>query len=185
MMRCILDEEGSMQRKRPSGWLAAALASALAALLASCSGGRSEFAILASSESASLDPLLRDFAKEERVRLRVDYRGSIDIMLELSSEEPSYDAVWPANSLWLQLGDVKKRAKGVETIMTSPVVFGVRSSLAEKFGWKGRKVLVRDIMARIRSRELSFMMASASQSNSGAGAYLGFLYALAGNPVVL
>jgi Ca-activated chloride channel family protein len=41
---------------------------------------------------------------------------------------------------------------------------------------------VADILAAIRSKELKFMMTSASQSNSGASAYFGFLYALLGNP---
>ncbi len=153
--------------------------------VSSCAGREPDLAILASSESAALEPVIKEFAKRERSRIETDYRGSIEIMLELSSEAPSYDVVWPAHSLWIQLGDAKKRVKGSETIMSGPVVFGVRSSLAEKFGWKGKPVLVRDILARVRSGELSFMMASASQSNSGAGAYLGALYALAGNPVVL
>jgi Ca-activated chloride channel family protein len=163
-----------------------ALAAVLGCLLAaSCSKGRPTLSILASSENQALDGIIRGFASAKRARINVEYRGSIEIMLELSADRPSYDVVWPANSLWLQLGDVKKRVKGVETIMSSPVVFGVRSSLADEFGWKGKRVLVRDIMDKIRAGKLRFMMASASQSNSGAGAYLGFLYALAGNPVVL
>ena len=37
----------------------------------------------------------------------------------------------------------------------------------------------------IRGGELKFCMTSATQSNSGASAYIGFLYALLGNPETL
>src|SRR5262249_18154690 len=69
--------------------------------------------------------------------------------------------------------------------MTSPVVFGIRKSLAQSLGFAGKDVKVADILAAIRAKKFSFAMTSASQSNSGASAYLGFLYALAGNPDVL
>ena len=36
---------------------------------------------------------------------------------------------------------------------------------------------MRDILAAIKAKKLTFAMTSASQSNSGASAYLGFLYA--------
>jgi Ca-activated chloride channel family protein len=57
--------------------------------------------------------------------------------------------------------------------------------VAEALGWIGREVRVADILAAAEAGQLRFMMTSASQSNSGANAYLGFLSAFAGSPDVL
>jgi hypothetical protein len=112
----------------------------------------------------------------------MQYKGSVDIMLELEKGGTDADVVWPANSLWVTLGDKGHIVKHMQSIMTSPVVFGIRKSLAEELGFTGRKVSVRDILDAINNKKLSFMMTSATQSNSGASAYIGFLYALLGNP---
>ena len=49
----------------------------------------------------------------------------------------------------------------------------------------GREVSVRDILSAIEAGKLKFCMTSATQSNSGASAYIGFLYALLGNPEMI
>jgi Ca-activated chloride channel family protein len=67
-------------------------------------------------------------------------------------------------------------------MMVSPVVFGIRQSKAKELGWIGHDVTVADILSAIQAKKLRFMMTSATQSNSGASAYLGFLYALLGHP---
>ena len=65
------------------------------------------------------------------------------------------------------------------------MVFGIRQSLAEELGFIGREVSVNDLLETIRDGRLKFCMTSATQSNSGASAYIGFLYALLGNPEVI
>jgi len=163
---------------------AIALLLSCALLLASCAKPE-KFTILSGSENETLEPLLREFAKDNHIDLEMRYEGSVDIMTELQSQEIAADAVWPAASLWISLGDKQFRVRNAKSIMLSPVVFGIRESKAKELGFVGREVHVRDILAAIRDKKLSFMMTSASQSNSGASAYLGFLYALAGNPDVL
>jgi Ca-activated chloride channel family protein len=46
----------------------------------------------------------------------------------------------------------------------------------------GKQVSVNDILEAIKAKKLRFMMTSATQSNSGASAYLGILSALLGHP---
>ena len=58
------------------------------------------------------------------------------------------------------------------------MVFGIRQSLAEELGFTDREVSVGEILEAITTGKLSFCMTSATQSNSGASAYIGFLYAL-------
>ncbi len=147
--------------------------------------GSSVLRIISGSENAELEPILEEFAKQENLRIEMTYQGSLDIMRLLGEEEIPYDAVWPASSLWLTVGDTEHRIKHAESISITPVVFGIRKNLAEELGFVGREVSVNDLLEAIQSGELRFCMTSATQSNSGASAYIGFLYALLGNPEVI
>ena len=144
--------------------------------------GRQSLRILSGSENQELEPILEDFSRESGIRVEMTYQGSLDIMRVLEQDEIAYDAVWPASSLWLNVGDTGYRVKRGESVSISPVVFGIRQSLAEELGFVGREVSVRDILDAITAGKLKFCMTSATQSNSGASAYIGFLYALLGNP---
>lgn len=160
--------------------------------LSSCHGNDKTFTLLSGSENEALEPLIKEFAEKEGYDVQFAYKGSVDIMLELQADTTVADAVWPASGLWITLGDSKHKVKYARSILTSPVVFGIKKTLAQKLGFMGdpntagapgtHPVKVADILAAIRSKQLKFMMTSASQSNSGASAYFGFLYALLGNP---
>ena len=147
--------------------------------------GSSVLKIISGSENKQLETILEKFAKQEKICIEMTYQGSLDIMRMLGEEDIPYDAVWPASSLWLTVGDTERRIKHAESISISPVVFGIRKSLAEELGFVGKEVSVNDLLEAIRSDKLSFCMTSATQSNSGASAYIGFLYALLGNPEVI
>ena len=58
---------------------------------------------------------------------RDDVSGSLDIMRLLGEEEIPYDAVWPASSLWLTVGDTEHRVKHAESIsaLTSSGAFSL------------------------------------------------------------
>ena len=141
--------------------------------------------IVSGSENKELEPILEEYADEEDIRIEMSYKGSLDIMRLLEEEDISCDAVWPASSLWLTVGDIDHRIKHAESISITPVVFGIRRGLAEELGFVGREVSVRDILSAIEAGKLKFCMTSATQSNSGASAYIGFLYALLGNPEMI
>lgn len=146
---------------------------------------RQTLVIASGSENKELEPLLEKFAKENKIGLDMRYQGSIDIARALGEEKVPFDAVWPASSLWISIGDTHHRVKHAESVSTTPVVFGVKKSLAQQLGFIGREVSVRDLLDKIRSGELKFCMTSATQSNSGCSAYIGFLYALLDNPDIL
>lgn len=134
--------------------------------------------IVAGSENKMLEPIIESFAKKNKVNIQIDYLGSLDIMALLQSGELDYDAVWPASSIWLTLGDKHRLLKHTETTSITPVVFGIKRPLAEELGFVGRDVTTSEIIRSIESGKLKFCMTSATQSNSGASAYLGFLSAL-------
>ena len=148
----------------------------------SCKSHPTEFTILSGSENVPLEKMVNDFAISNNIKVSFKYEGSVDIMLELQKNASAYDAVWPASGIWISLGDKDRNVKYAQSVMTSPVVFGIRKSLAASLGFIGKEVKVADILKAIREKKLKFIMTSASQSNSGASAYIGFLYALLGNP---
>lgn len=146
-----------------------------------------DFSILSGSENQPLEPIIQEFAKREKFTVEVTYMGSVDIMRELASgASSSFDAVWPASSLWITLGDSDGVVTNSKSIFRSPVIFGVKKSVAQQLGWVGNEEIeVDDILAAAETGRLRFMMTNATQSDSGASAYLGFLYAFAGHPEVL
>ncbi|NDJ86915.1 MAG: VWA domain-containing protein [Chloroflexi bacterium] len=153
-------------------------------------GGFSEdetLRIVSGSENEALEPILQRFARENNVSIQIDYLGSLDIRLMLEEQGASmeYDAVWPANSLWLTLGDTQNVLKHEQSIMRSPVVLGIKTSVAQDLGWIDVDVTVDDILSAAEDRNLRLMMTSATQSNSGASAYFGYLYALSGTEGIL
>lgn len=170
--------------------LAAVLSIGIAAAASGCSAlqgmsGGGTLRILSGSENEALEQILEECEKSTGVNIEMTYKGSVDIMQELKNGAPDYDAVWTASSLWLSLGDETHIVKHDESICTTPVIFGIKQSVAEELGFTDREVSVKDILAAIESGKLTFCMTSATQSNSGASAYIGFLNALLGKNSVL
>lgn len=142
---------------------------------------QNEFVILSGSENESLEPILAEFGSANHLNIRMVYKGSVDIMNLLGTDEiKQYDAVWPANSIWINMGDTNHVIKNAVSIMNSPIAFGIRKPLAESLGFTDGDVTVADILKAIREKKFTFMMTSATQSNSGACAYIGFLHAMLG-----
>ena len=170
--------------------LAALLAAGMTAAACGCSAfkvitGGETLRILSGSENEELEQILEECEKSTGVNIEMTYKGSVDIMQELKNGAPNYDAVWTASSLWISLGDEMHIVKHDESISTSPVIFGIKQSVAEELGFTSGEVSVKDILAAIEDGKLTFCMTSATQSNSGASAYIGFLYALLGKSSAL
>ena len=141
--------------------------------------------IVSGSENETLEPIIQDWAQQNNYRVEMTYLGSLDIARQLQTGNVPYDGVWPANRLWIDYGDQQNIVRYDESMLRSPVVFGIKRSIAERLGWIGSDVFMEDILEATESGDVRFMMTSATQSNSGASFYLGALYAFAGNPDVL
>lgn len=149
------------------------------------SGAPADLTIVAGSECKVLQPLFDKFEADHHVHLSLQYTGSLDISQQLSSNSPPADAYLPSNSLWITLGDTHKAVKNIKSIARTYVVFGIKESVAKSLGWTGKNVTVADILQAAKAGKIRYMMTSATQSNSGASAYFGYLYAFAGHPEVL
>ncbi|HVN78369.1 MAG TPA: VWA domain-containing protein [Terriglobia bacterium] len=149
--------------------------------------------IWAGSENRSLESLVQEFARRKGTRIEMAYYGSGEIAAEISKgAQATPDAIWPASSIWIAYGDRKGVVRQSESIMRSPMVLGVRLSAAKQLGWVknesgyvGHDITIADLVKARTSGRLQIGMTSATQSNSGCMAYLGFLYALSGNPEIL
>ena len=88
------------------------------------------------------------WAQHGNVTLTLD-NVTVKEALEQLNAQTSY-------SLWLNVGDTNHRVKHAESISITPVVFGIRKSLAGDLGFVGREVSVRDVLSAIESGEVAF-----------------------------
>ena len=142
------------------------------------------FKIISSTENKDLEQILLNYANTNDIDLQIDYAGTIDIMDRLNNKE-KFDAVWTSNSIWLYMLDSSVKVKDSKSTSINPVVFGIKKSKAQELGFIGKDVYTKDILSAIQNGKLKFNMSSATQTNTGATAYLGFLSTLAGNPEIL
>lgn len=142
------------------------------------------FKIISSTENKDLESTIYKCAKENNIDLSIDYAGTIDIMEKLNNNE-QYDAVWTSNSIWLYMLNSNVKLKNSKSTSINPVVFGIKKSKAQELGFIGKDVYTKDILKSIKDKKLKFSMSSATQTNTGATAYLGFVSTLAGNPEIL
>ncbi|MGV8955464.1 MAG: substrate-binding domain-containing protein [Cypionkella sp.] len=144
--------------------------------LAACGKNGPEFSIVSGSENTVIEPIVQEFCAQRGAACSFKYEGSLDIGLALqSSAGVEQDAVWPASSVWVDMFDTSRRVKALTSNAQTPVVLGVRKSKAEQLGWIGKPVFMKDILAAVKNGSLRFLMTSATQSNSGASAYLAML----------
>lgn len=139
--------------------------------------------IISSTDNQDLERLIVDYGNKNDVNVVVEYAGTLEIMDKLNSGE-KYDAVWVSNSMWLYMLDNVKTSDS-KIVNMNPVVFGIRKDKAVELGFVDKSVKLEDIITAIRDGKLKFAMTSATQTNTGACAYLGFLSVLAGNPEIL
>ena len=147
-------------------------------------GDSGTFKLLMSNENSDIEPLITDYFKKKKIKFSIDYAGTLDIMEKINNEE-DYDAIWASNSIWLYMLNNTSIVTNSKSTSINPIVFGIKKSLAEKLGFTSGNVYTKDILDKIKSKDLNFIMSSATRTNTGASAYLGFLSTLAGNPEVL
>lgn len=153
-------------------------------------GSGTTLKVASGSENKEAADAIQKAVDDSGVGVELHYMGSLDIMQVLKDGGDDYDAVWPASSIWLTMGDVDHVVKDAQSTSTTPVVLGVAKSKAVELGWADdtgatKPVSTSQIIDAVSSGKLSFAMTSATQSNSGASAYLAFLTALTGKDTPL
>ena len=156
----------------------------------SSSTAQTTLKVASGSENKEAAEAIQHAVDASGVAVELHYMGSLDIMELLKDGGEDYDVVWPASSIWVSMGDTGHLVKNAQSTSTTPVVLGVAKSKAIELGWADesgatKAVSTSQVIDAVSAGTLSFAMTSATQSNSGASAYLAFLTALSGKDTPL
>jgi Ca-activated chloride channel family protein len=171
-------------KKRTIWILLTALLSLVTAVSTGCSvfSSANKLTVLAGSELKDIQPLLDQIERETDVRLEFEYIGTLD-GTEALLGGADYDLAWFSHARYL---DMLQGSRGIivtqEKTMLSPVVLGVKRSVAQEFGWIDSPNLTwQDIADKAASGKLRYAMTNPTASNSGFTALIGVAAALSGS----
>lgn len=142
------------------------------------SGGKptATLSIASGSENKEVATAIQKAADQSNVAVTMHYMGSLEIMNALKAGGQDHDAVWPASSMWISMGDTKHIVKDAASTSTTPIVFGIAKSKAVKLGWADdsgatKPVSTADILAAVSDGKLTFSMTSATVIDSALNVY--------------
>lgn len=129
--------------------------------------------VLAGSELADMTSVLEGAREATGVNVELTFSGSLDGAERIAAGS-GLDAAWFSSDRYLTFVGATSKARDRKPIMLSPVVVGVRKSVAARLGWtppaKVRWSQIADAAANGRFR---FAMANPTASNSGFSALVG------------
>ncbi len=141
------------------------------------------FVIYAGSEMAGLEPMITKWAHRQGYNIKMHYKGSIDMMgLMAHGAQGPADAYWPAHTIWFILGDSAGVVENKRSIMVSPIVVGMKTSIVKRLGWEQKQPTLAEFMAAAKAGKFKFAKTSSTQSNSGALFHLAAWHTFAGQP---
>jgi Ca-activated chloride channel family protein len=157
---------------------------AVAALLvaSACTVPPTTLRVLAGSEVENLEPLFPEIEKATGVRLEMTYMGTLTGVEKLLAGE-AFDAAWFSHGKYLELlGRERNLVVAQEKTMLSPVVMGVKQSVARAQGWLDNPdVTWQQIADASEAGKLRYAMTNPTASNSGFTALVGVATALTGS----
>lgn len=166
--------------------MSGALGAALLVTMTGCglfggdsAGGSRVLRVLAGSELADLKPILDQAAKDTGVTVKFDYAGTLDGVQQVVSGTAGkrYDAIWFSSNRYLNLHTGVKTGTATP-IMSSPVVLGVRPSVAARLGWDKTRPTWAQIATAAEKQDFTYGMTNPAASNSGFSALVGIATAL-------
>jgi Ca-activated chloride channel family protein len=142
----------------------------------------STLTVLAGSEVKDLEPMLPDIKAATGVTLVISYSGTLE-GAEAIAGGAATDVAWFSSGNYLSLlPGAGSRIVAQQKIMLSPVILGVKKSVADRFGWTNNpNVTWKDIQARSADGSFHFAMTNPAASNSGLVALIGVASALSGS----
>jgi Ca-activated chloride channel family protein len=175
---------------RRASFAATALVAVLAAgLLAACDNSSNPDAnnpntltVMAGSEVKDLELLFPDIKAATGVSLVMTYTGTLEGAESIAGGTAT-DVAWYSSGHYLSLlPGAGSRVVAKEKIMLSPVIIGVKKSVADQFGWTDNPdVTWKDIEAKSADGSFKFAMTNPAASNSGFVALVGVATALSGS----
>ncbi len=145
--------------------------------------GSGTLRVLAGSELTDLQPILDQARAATGVTVQLTVTGTLDGVQAVAdgTAGQKYDAIWFSSDRYLRLHPDAGGRIGTETkIATSPVVFGLRASVAKKLGWDSHRPTWSEIATAAGEHKFTYAMTNPAASNSGFSALVGLASALAG-----
>jgi Ca-activated chloride channel family protein len=150
--------------------------------------GQGTLRVLAGSELSDLQPILDAAAAATGVTVKLTATGTLDGVESVvqGTAAKQYDATWFASNRYLQLHpDATTRIGTATKVATSPVVLGLRRSVAEKLGWLETRATWSEIAVAAGEHRFTYGMTNPAASNSGFAALVGVAAAIAGTGAAL
>lgn len=145
--------------------------------------GSGTLRVLAGSELTDLQPILDQARAATGVTVQLTVTGTLDGVQAVAdgTAGQKYDAIWFSSDRYLRLHPETGGRIGTETkIATSPVVFGLRASVAKRLGWDTHRPTWSEIAEAAGEHRFTYAMTNPAASNSGFSALVGLAAALAG-----
>ena len=135
--------------------------------------------ILAGSELKDLEFLKLELEQAAGTSIRWKYSGTLDMVDAVNAPQPEADLVWAASGKYLSLA-ASGKVKASEKIMLSPVILGVKQSIATQLGWARKSPTWGEVAAAVKAGKFRYGMTNPTASNSGFCAVVGVAAALSG-----
>ncbi len=144
--------------------------------------------VLADGELADLEPVLREAAAATGVTVELSPTTTREAARLVATGEAGRDheAVWTASGTYLRADPAAAARLATSTrTMATPVVLGLRRSVVDRLGWRGRAIGWAEIAAAAGRHGFTFGMADPSASHAGVSALVGVATALSGTGTAL
>ncbi|RKR92905.1 Ca-activated chloride channel family protein [Micromonospora pisi] len=139
--------------------------------------------VLAGSELADLGPILAQAEDATGVRVQLTEIGTLDGIERVVSGAAAadQDAIWFSSNRYLELHPNAIGKIDVSTkVANSPVVLGLRTSVARQLGWDAHRPTWSEIATAAGDGRFTYGMTNPAASNSGYSALVSVAAALAG-----
>lgn len=144
--------------------------------------------VLASSELADMEPVLKAAKAATGVSVELTWSGTLDAAEQVASgkADGKYDAIWLSSNDYLRLRPEAAGKLSSETpVMSSPVALGVRADALARLGWKPEEVTWSAVHEAVSAGKLSYGMTDPVRSNSGFSALISVASGLSGAQAAL
>ncbi|MEW2413720.1 VWA domain-containing protein [Streptomyces sp. NPDC046866] len=144
--------------------------------------------VLASSELADMQPVLKSAKAATGVSVELTWSGTLDAadLVASGKADGRYDAIWLSSDDYLRLRPEAAGKLGSETpVMSSPVALGVRPEALARLGWKPEEVTWSAVHEAVAAGRLTYGMTDPVRSNSGFSALVSVASGLSGAQAAL
>ena len=112
------------------------------------------FSIITTPENQVLESTIVKYAEDKDFEVKITYADNLEIV-DILNSGAKFDAIWASNSVWLDMLDSSVvKTSNLKSTSITPVVFGIKKSLAQELGLVDKNVTMNDLLVLIRNGKL-------------------------------